>query len=112
VQRYHEEKDPKKADTDSVEGKIRLCPLKRVAEEEPSHPSPASPEVGLEEEPSPVSRKKRSPRRGEQGNFEIDPEEWRMGEGWRYDNEPEGGGWKMSHYLYDLRLASYMEWSI
>jgi hypothetical protein len=24
----------------------------------------------------------------------------------------KGGGWKMSHYLYDLRLASYMEWSI
>ena len=104
VQGTTKEKDPKKADTDSVEGKedSALPSQKGVAEEEPSHPSPASPEVGLEEEPSPVSPEKEiSPEREKEVNFEIDPEEWRMGEGWRYDNEPEG--WRMEDESLSIR---------
>ena len=104
VQSSMREKDPEKADTDSVEGKedSALPSQKEVAEEEPSHPSPASPEVGLEEEPSPVSPEKEiSPEREKEVNLEIDPEEWNMGGGWRYDNEPEW--WRMEDDSLSIR---------
>ena len=100
VQGDTESKDQKETDRNSVEGKEDSASAseRRVAEEEPS---PASPQVTPEEEPCPASPKVKpekepysaSPKKEEEVSFEIDPEEWRMGEGWGYDKEPEG--WRM-----------------
>jgi hypothetical protein len=69
VQGTTKEKDPKKADTDSVEGKEdSALPSQKEWRRRNHLTHPSLPEVGLEEEPSPVSRKEIS-RKGEGSEF-------------------------------------------